>query len=71
MEAISELQALQNSADWLNIIVKEWHTQDKRKTYKKYFLVNDGVTISPVLDYDQLNHFLLGMHRMKEILTAK
>lgn len=70
MKQTTEIQALQNSADYLNIgalKVIEWYSNDKRKTNKKYYLTLEGTTISPVLDYEQMNHFLLGMHRMKEI----
>lgn len=74
METTEELQALKNSAANLNIAVltvRKWFSADKRKTNGKYFLTHCGNTISPVLNYDQMNHFLLGMHRMKEILTDK
>lgn len=57
---ITELQALQNAADRIGLIIHEYFTQDKRKSVKKYFAQRGQETISPVLDYEQLNYFLLG-----------
>lgn len=59
-----ELQALQNAADDLNLKVHEKHFyEDRRKTIKMYFAQRGTETVSPVLDYEQLNHFLLGWRR--------
>ena len=61
---MTELEALQNHANYFqNLSVREKFQEDKRKTTKKYFLVDEitGKSISPVLDYEQLNHFILGM----------
>ena len=61
---MSELQALQNATNGLNgIEVREKHMEDKRKTITRFFASKNGVTISPVLDYDQMNHFLLGYRK--------
>lgn len=57
---INEIQALQNFADTLNLKVNIKHSNDKRKTVNKYFATLDGTSVSPVLDYGQLNHFFLG-----------
>jgi hypothetical protein len=58
---MDEIQALQNFADKLNMKVRNQFVDDKRRTIKKYFLVRaDGLCISPVLDYENLNHFMLG-----------
>lgn len=62
-----EQEALQNFADKLGLVVNQFNSVDKRKTKKKYFLVLDGVSISPVLDYTNLNHFMLGFHKAKEL----
>lgn len=62
-----ELESLQNFADKLGLVVHQFNSVDKRKTKKKYFLVLDGVSISPVLDYTNLNHFMLGFHKAKEL----
>jgi hypothetical protein len=62
METLTELQALQNAANLFNGIVHEYYQEDKRRTTKKYFLTVglSKSNISPVLDYDQMNHFILG-----------
>ena len=74
MNTQQEFEALQNGAEYLKIegltvIVKL--TNDNRKTNGKYFLNHSGITVSPVLNYDQMNHFLLGMSRMKQITETK
>lgn len=69
----TELESLQNAANYFrNLEVRQYHAEDKRKTMKRYFLViNDGqkpaTTISPVLDYEQLNHFILGMIKLHQL----
>lgn len=70
----NELQALQNGCDYSkipNMKVHEKYFEDKRKTGKKYFLTIEGTTISPVLNYDNMNHFILGFLKAKEFLTEK
>jgi len=57
---MTEIQALQNAADKIGLTVHEKWQEDKRKTLKKYFAQKGQVTVSPVLDYENLNHFLLG-----------
>lgn len=57
---MTELQALQNAANKMNLTICEWHNEDNRKTIKKYFAKINGKTISPILDYETLNHFILG-----------
>lgn len=72
IQSITEFQALQNAANSLNIeglIIHERQPNDKRNTVKKYFLQHGGRTISPNLDYDQMNHFILGMNQMKGIYS--
>lgn len=56
----TEIQSLQNAANDLELFVHEKFNQDKRQTIKKYFLTQNGTTVSPVLDYEQMNCFLLG-----------
>lgn len=60
MEAITEIQALTNAASDLNLTIHEKPTQDKRKTVKTYFANRGNETVSPNLDYENMNHFLLG-----------
>lgn len=67
-----ELQALQNaviSTDFPGLNVFEKPFEDGRKTIKKYFLNINNQTISPVLDYENMNHFILGFSKAKSILT--
>lgn len=63
---LTELQALQNAADDLGLTVHQKYINDKRRTIGLYFANKGNETVSPVLDYDQLNHFLLGWHKCKE-----
>jgi len=71
-ETITEIQALQNAANDLNLTIYEKQTQDKRKTVKLYFANRGNETVSPNLDYENLNHFLLGWRNcVKSINKAK
>lgn len=65
-----ELTALQNAANNIKgLTVTEYYFQDKRKTNRKYFLSYNGTGISPTLIYTELNIFILGMIKAKELLT--
>lgn len=69
---MTKLEALTNavkSTDLSGLKVYEKYSEDKRKTVKKYFLSINDTTISPVLNYDNMNHFILGFSRAKKILT--
>lgn len=68
MNNISELEALQNAATGCGLTVYEKPAYDKRKTIKKYFANLGNETVSPVLDYEQLNHFILGWARCLQIM---
>lgn len=57
---MKEIDALQNAADSIGLTIHEKATDDKRKTVKHYFAQGESETVSPVLDYDQMNHFILG-----------
>lgn len=57
---MTEHEALQNAANSLELFVHEKHNEDKRKTVKKFFLTQSGTTVSPTLDYENMNHFILG-----------
>jgi hypothetical protein len=71
METITEIRALQNFADNFKCTVHEKFTQDKRNTVKKYFLSKEGVSISPVFDYDQLNCFMCGLKSSDKVNALK
>lgn len=60
MEAITEIQALQNAANDFSLTIHLRTVFDKRKTTKKYFANRGNETVSPNLDYENMNHFLLG-----------
>ena len=69
---MTELQALQNHVNSLSVeglTVKEWQEQDKRKTCQKYFAILNGTSISPILDYKNMNVFLLGLGKSEKIKT--
>jgi hypothetical protein len=67
----NELTALQNfeknlnSEFNLNIKIKLWYHQDQRKK-AKFILTKNDTSISPALNYDNMNHFLLGIMSSKK-----
>ena len=71
-QPITELQALQNMADAIKmnglLEVNEMQFADKRRAVK-YYLTCNVISISPVLDSDQLIHFMLGMIEMSKYFT--
>lgn len=68
---MTQLQALNNAANNSNLSLRvyEMPMLDKRKSVKKFFLQIGIKTISPVLNYENMNHFILGFLRAEEILT--
>lgn len=62
----TELEALQNAANLIDLVIHEKFIEDKRKTLKKYFAQSEKETVSPVLDYEQMNHFLHGWIRCEK-----
>ena len=64
----TELDSLQNAANYFEgYSIIEYNQNDKRKTVKKYLLVSKGQTISPPLDFENLNHFILGMIKASQV----
>lgn len=59
----NKLQSLQNAADIVGATVHPV-IQGKKE---RFTLTYNGTGISPVLDYDNMNHFILGMIKAKEI----
>jgi hypothetical protein len=59
----TEIQSLQNAANNLGIVIHQKQYEDKRQKIKKYFAQIGVATVSPVLDYENMNHFLLGWHK--------
>lgn len=69
----TELEALQNfvtNIETPELSIHEYLFNDKRRTTKKYFLQLGKATISPTLDYENMNHFLLGFNRAKELFNS-
>jgi len=60
---MNHLEPLQNAADSNGLKVHEDLTQDKRKKIPKFFVSLNGISISPVLDYENMNHFILGFNK--------
>jgi hypothetical protein len=53
-------EALQNAADVVGLIVHIQPPHDKRNKKGYFYCTLYGTSISPVLDYSNLNHFILG-----------
>ena len=64
---MEEIQALQNAADSVKLPGLQYNA--KMMLLNKYFLQYGNNTISPVLDYSNMNHFILGIIRAKELIT--
>ena len=70
METNTQLEALNNSISYFglkNIILHEKQYSDKRKKVSKFFLQYGAKMISPLLDYNEMNHFILGMVTMQKL----
>ena len=74
MNAQQQREALNNSLSYFglkNVILYEKQYSDKRKKVSKFFLQQGAETISPVLDYNEMNHFILGMGTMQKLTFNK
>lgn len=74
MNAQQQIEALENALNYFgfkNIILHEKQYSDKRKKVSKFFLQQGSETISPVLDYNEMNHFILGMGTMQRLTINK
>tara|TARA_R110000823_G_scaffold157888_3_gene288697 strand:+ start:514 stop:723 length:210 start_codon:yes stop_codon:yes gene_type:complete len=66
MDISNQLTSLQNFANsFEDLKVKLFFNQDKRKK-PKFVLTKNDTFISPALNYDKLNHFLLGIMNCKK-----
>lgn len=63
MEIKTELEYLQNAATDLGLEIHQKWNQDGRYKIGRYFAQKGAETVSPVLDYEQLNCFLLGWRK--------
>ena len=74
METNTQLEALNNAVSHFglkNVILHEKQYNDKRKKVSKFFLQDGAKIISPVLDYNEMNYFILGMGAMKKLTFNK
>ena len=74
MKTNTKLEALNNAVSYFgfkNIILHEKQYSDKRKKVSKFFLQDGAKIISPVLDYNEMNHFILGMGTMQKLTFNK
>ena len=74
METSTQLEALNNALSYFglkNIILHEKQYSDKRKKVSKFFLQDGAKIISPVLDYKEMNYFILGMATMQKLTINK
>ena len=70
METITQFDALNNALNYFgfkNINLHEKQYNDKRKRVSKFFLQQGAKTISPVLNYNEMNCFILGMSIMQNL----
>jgi len=74
METITQLEALNNAVSYFglkNVILHKKQYSDKRKKVSKFFLQQGEKRISPVLDYHEMNCFILGMGTMQKLTINK
>ena len=74
MEKNTKIEALNNAVSHFglkNVILHKKQYSDKRKKVSKFFLQYGAKIISPVLDYNEMNHFILGMGAMQKLTINK
>ena len=74
METNTKLEALNNGLSYFglkNVILHEKQYSDKRKKVSKFFLQQGPKIISPVLEYNEMNNFILGMGTMQKLTINK
>ena len=70
MNSQQQREALENALNSFglaNLTVYPKISEDKRLKTPKFFLNNGFKTISPVLDYENMNSFIMGMGASKKI----
>ena len=70
MNAQQQREALENALNSFgltNLTVYPKISEDKRLKTPKFFLNNGFQTISPVLDYENMNCFIMGMGAMQKL----
>jgi hypothetical protein len=66
----TKLESLQNAVQSTNVEglqVEPIQPRDKRKKAELFLLSLNRTCLSPVLDYDKMNHFLLGFSKALKI----
>ena len=74
MNAQQQMEALQNALNSFgltNLTLYPKISEDKRLKTPKFFLNNGFQTISPVLSYENMNSFILGMGTMQKLTINK
>ena len=74
MNAQQQMEALQNALNSFgltNLTIYPKISVDKREKKPKFFLQDGAKTISPVLDYNEMNCFILGMDTMQKLTNNK
>ena len=74
METIKQLEALNNAVVSMNLEgleVLQYILHDDRKKIGKFFLRLNGTSISPILNYNEMNNFILGMGTMQNLTNKK
>jgi len=73
MSATDQKQALENHLSCVGnkeLKLYQYIAYDKRKTTPKFFIQHGKHTISPTLKYSDMNYFILGMSRAKQLLKT-
>ena len=74
MNAQQQMEALQNALNSFgltNLTLYPKISEDKRKKVSKFFLQQGAETISPVLSYENMNIFIMGMGTMQRLTINK
>jgi len=64
-----QIIALTNAGRDLNITIKVYLYEDKRKNIKYVAMLDNKISISPPLDYTNMNNFLLGYSRCMKFIN--
>lgn len=67
---MKELESLQNAVISVNLEglkIRQVYSEDNRKKTNRFTLDLNGLVISPVLNYDKMNHFILGFSKAKQL----
>ena len=74
MNAHQQMEALENALNSFgltNLTLYPKISVDKREKTPKFFLNNGFQTISPVLSYENMNSFIMGMGTMQKLTINK